>query len=128
MELNMTLDRIISDSNILDGQPYFRGTRIPVAAVLQLLAKRKSFEDIIERSFPSLTVKDIEACLNFAVLSLSNFVTKKTSFDDFTDSYTRTMERRIRALETERQLLEVQRNKLEVERDNLKRELQRLRQ
>jgi proteasome regulatory subunit len=53
---------------------------------------------------------------------------KKAPFDDFTDSYTRTMERRIRALETERQLLEVQRNKLEEERDNLKLELQKLRQ
>ena len=53
---------------------------------------------------------------------------KKASFEDFADSYTRTMERRIRALETEQQLLEVQRNKLEEERDNLKLELQKLRQ
>ncbi len=53
---------------------------------------------------------------------------KKGPFDEFADSYTRTMERRIRALETERQLLEVQRNKLEEERDNLKLELQKLRQ
>ena len=53
---------------------------------------------------------------------------EKGSFDEFADSYTRTMERRIRALETERQLLEVQRNKLEEERDNLKLELQKLRQ
>ena len=53
---------------------------------------------------------------------------EKGSFDEFSDSYTRTMERRIRALETERQLLEVQRNKLEEERDNLKLELQKLRQ
>ncbi|MHA1213872.1 MAG: proteasome-activating nucleotidase [Candidatus Hodarchaeales archaeon] len=53
---------------------------------------------------------------------------KKSAFDEFADSYTRTMERRIRALETERQLLEVQRNKLEEERDNLKLELQKLRQ
>jgi hypothetical protein len=29
---------------------------------------------------------------------------KKASFDEFTDSYTRTMERRIRTLETEKQL------------------------
>lgn len=53
---------------------------------------------------------------------------KRSFVDDFADSYTRTMERRIRALETERQLLEVQRNKLEEERDNLKLELQKLRQ
>ncbi|MFX0085484.1 MAG: proteasome-activating nucleotidase [Candidatus Hodarchaeota archaeon] len=53
---------------------------------------------------------------------------EKGAFDEFADSYTRTMERRIRALETERQLLEVQRNKLEEERDNLKLELQKLRQ
>jgi proteasome regulatory subunit len=55
-------------------------------------------------------------------------VDKKRSYDDFQDSYTRTMERRIRALETERHLLEIQRNKLEEERDNLKLELTKLRQ
>ena len=51
---------------------------------------------------------------------------KKASRDDFDDSYTRTLERRIRALETERQLLEVQRNKLESERDRLKQEVMEL--
>ncbi|MHA1993235.1 MAG: proteasome-activating nucleotidase [Candidatus Hodarchaeales archaeon] len=53
---------------------------------------------------------------------------KKATFDEFTDSYTRTMERRIRTLETEKQLLEVQRNKLEEDRDNLRLELQKLKQ
>lgn len=53
---------------------------------------------------------------------------RKNSLEDFVDSYTRSMERRIRALETEKQLLEVQRAKLEEERDNLKHELQKLRQ
>ena len=53
---------------------------------------------------------------------------KKPAFDEFTDSYTRTMERRIRTLETEKQLLEVQRNKLEEDRDNLRLELQKLKQ
>lgn len=59
---------------------------------------------------------------------MSNPADKKQSYDDFQDSYTRTMERRIRALETERHLLEIQRNKLEEERDNLKLELTKLRQ
>jgi proteasome regulatory subunit len=59
---------------------------------------------------------------------MSDPVDKKRSYDDFQDSYTRTMERRIRALETERHLLEIQRNKLEEERDNLKLELTKLRQ
>jgi proteasome regulatory subunit len=53
---------------------------------------------------------------------------KKATFDEFNDSYTRTMERRIRTLETEKQLLEVQRNKLEEDRDNLRLELQKLKQ
>ena len=53
---------------------------------------------------------------------------RKATFDEFTDSYTRTMERRIRTLETEKQLLEVQRNKLEEDRDNLRLELQKLKQ
>ena len=53
---------------------------------------------------------------------------KKPAFDEFTESYTRTMERRIRTLETEKQLVEVQRNKLEEDRDNLRLELQKLKQ
>ncbi len=53
---------------------------------------------------------------------------KKATFDEFTDSYTRTIERRIRTLETEKQLLEVQRSKLEEDRDNLRLELQKLKQ
>ena len=53
---------------------------------------------------------------------------KRSFNEDFADSYTRTMERRIRELETERQLLEVQRDKLEKERDNLKLELRKLHQ
>jgi proteasome regulatory subunit len=53
---------------------------------------------------------------------------KKATFDEFNDSYNRTMERRIRTLETEKQLLEVQRNKLEEDRDNLRLELQKLKQ
>ncbi|MFX0174283.1 MAG: hypothetical protein ACFE9L_20575 [Candidatus Hodarchaeota archaeon] len=53
---------------------------------------------------------------------------RRGSNDEFLNSYTRIMERRIRALETERQLLKEQRNKLEEERDNLKLELQKLRQ
>ncbi|MFX1286563.1 MAG: DUF433 domain-containing protein [Promethearchaeota archaeon] len=117
----MSLDRIVIDPNIRDGQPHIRGTRITVTAILQLLAERKSFEDIMEKYSPSVTVEDIKACLMFAVSSLPDI-------SEFEDSYTRTMEKRIRALETERALLEVQRNKFEEERDNLKVELIKLRQ
>lgn len=119
--LKMSLDRIVIDPNIRDGQPHIRGTRITVTAILQLLAERKSFEDIMEKYSPSVTVEDIKACLMFAVSSLPDI-------SEFEDSYTRTMEKRIRALETERALLEVQRNKFEEERDNLKVELIKLRQ
>lgn len=131
-------DRITIDSNILGGKPHIQGTHISVASVLQLLATANTFEGIIASRFPSLSVEDLKACLNFAVLCVTAYRPEtpppkadegvKLPVDSYTDSYIRTMERRVRALETERQLLEVQRNKLEEVKDNLKLELQKLRQ
>ncbi len=115
--MKMSRDRITTDPKFFGGQPYIRGTRILVARILQLLAKGKSFDDIIEENSHLITVEDIEACLNVAISSLSKF-------SEFENAYTRTMEQRIRELETERQLHEVQRNKLQKERDHLKLQLQ----
>ena len=53
---------------------------------------------------------------------------KRPSFsDDFPDSHTRSLERRIRVLETEKQLLEAERIKMERELNSIRIELERLR-
>jgi len=53
---------------------------------------------------------------------------KRPSFsDDFSDSHTRSLERRIRVLETEKQLLEAERIKMERELNSIRIELERLR-
>lgn len=125
----MSIDRIFIDPRIMGGQPCIRGTRIPVVVILKLLAKRESFEEIIQ-SYPKVTVEDIEACLNFAAWSLQENETlenKKASWDDLINDYTRNLERRLRALEIERQLFEVQRNKLEEEVNRLRNEREILR-
>ncbi|MHA1942490.1 MAG: hypothetical protein ACXAB2_09450 [Candidatus Hodarchaeales archaeon] len=52
----------------------------------------------------------------------------KRENEEFNDSHTRALERRIRTLETEKELLEVHRDKLKEERDNLRLELHKLKQ
>ena len=47
------------------GRPHFKGTRIPVYIVLELLANQESWEDIHE-DYPTLTSDDIRAALEYA--------------------------------------------------------------
>ena len=56
---------IIADPNICHGKPTFKGTRIMVWQVLDLLKAGESTVDII-KDFPSLTPKHIEAALAYA--------------------------------------------------------------
>ena len=53
-------DHITTDPNISPGQACARGTRIPVAVVLENLAAGLSQEAIL-KSYPSLTGQDIRA-------------------------------------------------------------------
>ena len=55
---------------------------------------------------------------------------KKDSIDDstYTETYTRHLERRLRALETEKQILQAERSRLEKETQTLRTELEKLRQ
>jgi uncharacterized protein (DUF433 family) len=56
---------IVVDTEICHGKPTFRGTRIMVWQVLEMLKVGCGFEDIL-REFPSLTVEHIKAALDFA--------------------------------------------------------------
>ncbi|MBO3755323.1 MAG: DUF433 domain-containing protein [Candidatus Brockarchaeota archaeon] len=56
---------IVIDSEICHGKPTFKGTRIMVWQVLEMLKAGCGFEDIL-KEFPSLTVGHIKAALDFA--------------------------------------------------------------
>ena len=56
---------IVADPEICHGKPTFKGTRIMVWQVLEMLAAGETSEDIIE-DFPHLTPTHIRAALDYA--------------------------------------------------------------
>jgi uncharacterized protein (DUF433 family) len=59
--------KIQMDRKILGGAPRIAGTRIPVYAILQLVEAGYSHKRIL-KSFPSLSIDDLQAALKFSVL------------------------------------------------------------
>ncbi|MEH2395634.1 MAG: DUF433 domain-containing protein [Nostoc sp.] len=64
------LERIKFDKNILAGKPIIRGLRIPVAMILELLAKGSTNQEILE-DYPELEPEDIQAVLFYAYYLVS---------------------------------------------------------
>ena len=64
----LTIDRITSNRNIMNGKACIRGMRITVSIVLNLLANGMSKEEILD-DYPYLEAEDIEQCLNYAASS-----------------------------------------------------------
>ena len=58
-------ERVTIIPDVYGGQPCIRGTRIPVAIVLDALAEGLSPQEIIDH-YPSLTVEDIRAAVAYA--------------------------------------------------------------
>ena len=58
-------DRISVDPRICHGQACVKGTRIPVHQIVKILGNGDSIDDLI-REYPTLTRKDILACLEYA--------------------------------------------------------------
>ena len=58
-------DHIITDPDILTGKPVVKGTRIPVALILQYLAANPSLDDLFA-DYPRLTLDDVRACFAYA--------------------------------------------------------------
>jgi uncharacterized protein (DUF433 family) len=59
------LERIEVDVDKLGGKPVIKGTRIPVALILELVANGKRPEEII-KEYPELSPEDIKAALLYA--------------------------------------------------------------
>lgn len=54
------LERIATDPEVCGGRPCVRGTRIPVAVILDALAEGLAPEEVIDH-YPSITVEDVHA-------------------------------------------------------------------
>jgi uncharacterized protein (DUF433 family) len=63
------LERIEIDPRRCGGSPVIKGTRIPVAVILDHLAAGQSWESILAR-FPGLTADDVRAAIEFAKASV----------------------------------------------------------
>ncbi len=66
-------ERIKSDPAMLNGKPNIRGTRFPVADVLELLASGMTVNEIVEEH-PNLEPEDITASLYFAALRMKKAI------------------------------------------------------
>lgn len=62
-------DRIVVDPKVLGGKPAIKGTRLPVALILELMASGSSAASILA-GYSRLSVEDIRACLRYASASL----------------------------------------------------------
>lgn len=67
IELN---EYIIADTEICHGKPTFRGTRIMVHSILEMLESGATIKEILE-AYPSLTKEHIKAALHYAAERLA---------------------------------------------------------
>jgi uncharacterized protein (DUF433 family) len=58
-------DRISIDHQVMGGVPCISGTRIPVAAVVSLVAEGSTEQAIVD-AYPQLTVDDVREALRYA--------------------------------------------------------------
>jgi uncharacterized protein (DUF433 family) len=64
------LERITINPTVMSGNPCIRGMRVTVANVLRLLASDVGRKRILE-AYPYLENEDIDACLEYAALRVS---------------------------------------------------------
>jgi uncharacterized protein (DUF433 family) len=64
------LERITIDPEICHGKPCVRGMRWPVEVILDMLGSGMSAAEIVTEH-PELEKEDIQACLNYAKLTVS---------------------------------------------------------
>ena len=64
-------DRIEIDPRRCGGTPVVKGTRIPVAVILDQLANGEKWESLLE-GYPELTPEDIQAVLLYAKASVEH--------------------------------------------------------
>lgn len=70
MSDDTTQDRIVSDPDLMHGEPCIRGTRIPVAIIVASLADL-SIEQLLAE-YPQLSREDVQAALRYAAAAAHN--------------------------------------------------------
>lgn len=65
----MAFQRIVADHQVMAGVPGIRGTRIPVATVIGLVAEGMTTGEILVE-FPQLTADDVREALQFAAAAV----------------------------------------------------------
>ncbi|MFP4073936.1 MAG: DUF433 domain-containing protein [Actinomycetota bacterium] len=65
----MAFKRIAIDHQVMAGVPCVRGTRIPVATVVGMVAEGIKFSEILD-DYPQLTQEDIEEALHYAAAAV----------------------------------------------------------
>jgi len=63
------MDRIEIDPRVCGGKPVIKGTRIPVAVLVDQLAEGESWNKLLI-GYPELASEDIRAALHFASVSV----------------------------------------------------------
>jgi len=64
-------ERIELDPKVCNGKPVIKGTRIPVAVILEQISEGETWEKI-RANYPELTREDIRAALLYARASLEH--------------------------------------------------------
>ncbi len=65
----MAFQRIVADHRIMAGVPCIRGTRIPVATLIGLVAEGVTTGEILA-DYPQLTADDVREALQFAAAAV----------------------------------------------------------
>lgn len=66
------MNRITSNPKVLGGKPVIKGTRIPVADILELIEAGISFDEIRKNYYPQISDEDIKACIHYARQMVNN--------------------------------------------------------
>jgi len=65
----MRFERITTDPQQMGGLPCIRGLRVPVAAVVDMVAEGMTTDEIID-AYPDLEPEDVEQALHYAAESV----------------------------------------------------------
>ncbi len=66
---SMAFQRIVADHRVMAGVPCIRGTRIPVATLIGMVAEGMTTGEIIA-DYPQLTADDVREALQFAAAAV----------------------------------------------------------
>lgn len=82
----MKMDEIEMHSDVCNGRPVVRGTRIAAESVLGMLAAGDSVDEVL-RAFPTLTRVQVLACIDHAARLMHNQYTLDPVFDVVADPW-----------------------------------------